>query len=251
MLVYSARESQLFNLKFGRYEGALENVPELISQIKDQQLDFVRMKITGGNADLFMRMNAFGYPYHLLDIHRYYWRDYRETPAVEPISSSMQLERNEGQLTAEIAEMILQSFDEHPMGFFRNEELEMFFPVEVQRRNVAEYISENYKDVTNPGRQSWLIKVDGVNAGCGSTEFKGEEAYTTYIGLLEPYRKKSFYVEVIARMQYEIQQAGARYCTGSARLHNLSSQSVFERQGEKYLRHDYVFMLMPRLSIGR
>jgi hypothetical protein len=249
MLIHSLRESQLFNVKFGRYEGEADNLHDLATQIKEQQFDFVRMKIVGGDANLFMQMNALGFPYHLLDIHRYYWRDFEETPAVAPVASNMVLQRNEGQLTREIEEMVLHSFDENPMGYFRNEELEKYFPVHLQRQNVAEYISQNYKDTTNPGRQCWLIKIDGVNAGCGSTDFKPGEAYTTYIGLLPPYRKRSYYTEVIARMQYEIQQAGARYCTGSARLHNLSSQSVFERQHERYLRHDYVFMLMPRLSM--
>lgn len=251
MLIHSVRESQLFGVKFGRYEGPADNLHRLATEVKEQQFDFVRMKIMGADANLFMQMNALGFPYHLLDIHRYYKRDFEEVPAVALVPSTMTLERNEGHLTHAIEQMVLQTFDEHPMGFFRNEELEKYFPVEVQRRNVAEYISQNYHDTTIPGRQCWLIKIDDVNAGCSSTDFKADEAYTTYIGLLPPYRKKSYYTEVIARMQYEIQQAGARYCSGSARLHNLSSQSVFERQHERYLRHDYVFMLMPRLSLSR
>lgn len=251
MILYSEQESLLFKVKFGRYEGSLNDPEALKQEIAEQQYDFIRIKIHGAGDDLFICLNALGIPYHLLDIHRYYSLDYTETVVSVPVSSDMELFRNEGQLNSEIRDMILQSFDEHPMGFFRNEVLERYFPVELQRQNIADYISSQYTQTTNPGRRSWLIKINGVNAGCGSTEFKGEEAYTTYIGLLPPYRKQSHYREVIHHMQYEIQQSGARYCTGSARLHNLSSQWVFERQGEKYTRHDYVFMLMPRAGVSR
>jgi hypothetical protein len=248
MILYSEQESLLFNVKFGRYEGSLSKPEALKEEIVAQGYDFVRIKIHNAGDDLFMRLNSLSVPYHLLDIHRYYSLDYTQTPVTAPVASGMELFRNEGQLNSEIRHMVLQSFDEHPMGFFRNEVLENYFPVELQRQNIANYISSQYTQTTNPGRQAWLIKINGVNAGCGSTEFKGEEAYTTYIGLLPPYRKQSHYREVIHRMQYEIQQSGARYCTGSARLHNLSSQSVFEKQGEKYIRHDYVVMLMPKIA---
>lgn len=250
MILYSEQESHLFKVKFGRYEGTLDNPAALKQEIVEQQYDFVRIKIHGAGDDLFIRLNALDIPYHLLDIHRYYSLDYTQTPVPAPVASDMELFRNEGQLTGEIHDMILQSFDEHPMGFFRHETLEHYFPVELQKQNIARYISSQYIQPTNPGRQAWLIKVNGVNAGCGSTEFKGEEAYTTYIGLLPEYRRQSYYREVIHRMQYEIQQSGARYCTGSARLHNLSSQWVFEKQGERYTRHDYVVMLMPKLGKG-
>jgi hypothetical protein len=209
MIFYSKQESLLFKVKFGRYEGILDNPEALKQEIVTQGYDFVRIKIHHAGDDLFIRLNTLGLPYQLLDIHRYYSLDYSETPVSAPVPSNMELVRNAGQLNSEIAEMVLQSFNEHPMGFFRNEILERYFPVELQRQNIANYISSHYNQITNPGKQSWLIKIDGKNAGCASTDFKGEEAYTTYIGLLPPYRKQSYYSEVIHRVQWEKEKRGS------------------------------------------
>ncbi len=250
MIFFSEQESQLFKVRFGRYEGILESLSELRSEIISAKYDFVRIKLKDPGNNLFVRLHELNFPFQLLDIHRFYSRDFQEFPASKPTNSPVHLIRHEGSLSEEIKHMVLQTFDEHPMGFFTNEVVEKYFPVSLQLQNVAEYIATHHCHTINPGKQSWLIKVNDEMAGCSSTVFLGDEAYTTYIGLLPQYRKKSIYAEVIAAMQYEIEQSGARYCTGSARLHNLSSQSVFERQGEKYIRHDYVLMLMPLLNIG-
>ncbi len=249
MIFYSEQESQLFNVRFGRFEGGLESLTGLRDEIVTAKYDFVRIKLKDPDENLFVQLHALNFPFQLLDIHRFYSRDFQEMPVGKPSTSLVHLIRHEGTLTEDIKQMVVQTFDEHPMGFFTNSLLEKYFPVALQLQNIAEYIATHHCETTNPGKQSWLILVNDEIAGCGSTAFYGNEAYTTYIGLLSQYRKKSIYAEVIAAMQYEIQQSGTRFCTGSSRLHNLSSQSVFERQGEKYTRHDYVFMLMPMLSI--
>lgn len=249
MIIYSERESALFGFKFGRYEGELKHPELLLKEIKEGGYDFVRIKVLNADEDLFLNIEKTGLPYRLLDIHRYYTLDFTKTPLPKPADSPMQLVRNEGGFTKQVHQLVTDTFTELPMGFFRYNEIEEYFPKELQLQNLAEYISTRYQDVTNPGKQAWVITYNGEAIGCSSTEFKGVEAYTTYIGLLPQYRQKSHYAEVIRQMQYLIQEAGCQYCTGSSRLHNLASQAVFEREGERYSRHDYVFMLMPRLKV--
>jgi|GEM_PF-4269411 len=249
MIIHSERESALFGFKFGRYEGELNEPELLLNEINKGGYDFVRIKVLNAEEDLFLNIEKMGLPYRLLDIHRYYTLDFKKTPLAKPAESPMQLIRNEGQLTAHVHQLVTDTFTELPMGYFRYPEIEQYFPKHLQLQNLAEYISTSYQSTYNPGRQAWVITYNGEAIGCSSTEFKGAEAYTTYIGLLPQYRQKSHYAEVIRQMQYLIQEAGCQYCTGSSRLHNLASQAVFEREGERYSRHDYVFMLMPKLKL--
>lgn len=250
-IVFSEKESALFNLRFGRYEGSKFNTQELVAEIKAKQLDFVRLKIIGADESLFSWLNETQEPWHLLDIHRYYWLDTLETPVVLKNDLQLTLTLNTIDTVSTMHQLVCNTFSEMPMGFFKHHLIQKYFPIELQRQNVAQYISTQYTDSSNPGKQSWLIKQNGKLVGCGATNFLPDEAYTVYIGLLPEHRKKSLYDNVINLMQYTIQQNGARYITGSARLHNLSSQAVFERQNERYTRHDYVIMLMPMLSIAR
>lgn len=248
---FSEKESTLFNVRFARYEGPIFNTSELIAEIKAQQLDFVRLKITAANESLFAWLNETQVPWHLLDIHRYYWLDTHHTPVVLKNDSQLTLIPNTNDTIGYMHQMVCNTFSEMPMGFFKHHLIDKYFPVELQRQNVAQYISTQYIDSSNPGKQSWQIKQKEQIVGCGATNFLPGEAYTVYIGLLPEHRKKSLYDDVINLMQYTIQQNGARYITGSARLHNLSSQAVFERQHERYTRHDYVVMLMPMLAISK
>lgn len=250
-ITFSEKESELFNVRFGRYEGPVFSVTDLVAQINTLELDFLRLKITGADEGLIEWLNNAQHPWHLLDIHRYYWLDTQLTSIVLNNDSQLTLIQNTPDKASIMHQIVYDTFSEMPMGFFKHHLIDQYFPVELQRKNVAQYISTHYTERSNPGKQSWLIAKNGHVIGCGATNFSPTEAYTVYIGLLPEHRKKSLYDDVINRMQYTIQQNGARYITGSARLHNLSSQAVFERQHERYTRHDYVVMLIPMLSMSK
>ncbi|MCS6935831.1 MAG: GNAT family N-acetyltransferase [Chitinophagales bacterium] len=250
LLTYSENESRLFGVRFARYEGPLPDCTAMREEVHYQQLDFVRLKITHADDTLFARLHELGFPWHLLDIHRYYWLDTHQRPIVLHNGSGLSLRQHTTSTFAAMQQIVAETFSEMPLGYFRHPVIEKYFPLPLQIKNVSCHIASEFTQTTNPGKQAWFIEKDGQTIGCGATNFMPEEAYTVYIGLLPQHRKKNLYDDVINLMQYTIQQNGARYITGSARLHNLSSQAVFERQGERYLRHDYVIMLMPMLHVS-
>lgn len=247
MVIYSEKESLLFNVKFGRYEGMLTDAEALRNSVLQGGYDFVRLKLLNPGDDLFIQLNRIGLPYHLLDIHRLYNLDLT-TYTVPPLEvPDMQFVPVTGTNAATLQQLITDSYTESPMGFFRNDMLEQVFPLQLQIENFASYISTHYHDVTgNPSRRSWIIQLQGDTIGCAATDFKGENSYTPYIGLLPQHRKKHLFSNIARYLQQTMKDAGCRYATGSARLHNLASQVNFEREGQKYTSHDYVFMIDAR-----
>ncbi|MFM2307261.1 MAG: hypothetical protein RLZZ367_1930 [Bacteroidota bacterium] len=247
MVIYSDKESLLFNVKFGRYEGVLTDPIALRDEIIQGGYDFVRVKLLNPGDDLFVRLNRIGLPYHLLDIHRLYELDVT-TYTVPPLElPDMQFIPVTAANATTLKQLITDTYTEWPMGFFRNEMLEQYFPLQLQLENFATYISSGFIELTgNPGKRSWILKLNGDIIGCAATEFRGDYSYTPYIGLLPQYRKKHLFTNIARFIQLTIQQAGCRIAAGSARLHNMASQFNFEREGQKYTSHDYVFMIDAR-----
>jgi hypothetical protein len=247
MVIYSDKESLLFNVKFGRYEGVLTDPIALRDEIIQGGYDFVRVKLLNPGDDLFIQLNRIGLPYHLLDIHRLYTLDittYNVPPLELPDMKFIPVTAANASV---LKQLIADTYTEWPMGFFRNEMLEQVFPRHLQIENFAAYIATNYLDVSgNPSRRSWVIQLNGDTIGCAATDFKGQDSYTPYIGLLPQYRKKHLFTNIARYLQQTMKDSGVRYTTGSARLHNLASQVNFEREGQKYTSHDYVFMLDAR-----
>ncbi len=249
MIIHSENESKLFGIKFGRYEGGLSNPEAMRQQILDDRFDFVRLKIMNPGDDLFVLLHRIGFPFHLLDIHRLYNLDLHtyDIPALE--LPEMEFVACDGSQTEQMKQLVKDTYTEMPMGFFKNEMLEKYFPLQLQLENFAAHIAGNYQEQGNPAKRGWLVKLNGTYIGCAATEFKGENSYTPYIGLLPDYRKKHLFTNIARYLQRAMKAGGCKYATGSARLHNLASQVNFEREGQKYISHDYVFMLMPLLSV--
>lgn len=248
MIVFSEAESLIFNLKFGRYEGTLPNPQVLREQILSDKYDFVRLKIVNPDEQLFATLNKIGIPYHLLDIHRLYNLDLNSYTVPAPVIPEMEFKEVTASSSLEMKKVIVNTYSESPMGYFRNEIIEKYFPIPLQVQNFADYISNNFIERTNPGKRGWLVTLNNTVIGCIATEFKRQHSYTPYIGLLPEYRKKHLFTNMAYFVQRTLKQAGCRYASGSARLHNLASQINFERVGQKFTSHDYVFMLMPLLS---
>lgn len=246
MIVYSEKESSLFNVKFGRYEGPLPDALAMRQQIINEQFDFVRIKILNPGEDLFIQLNRLGFPFHLLDIHRLYNLDLH-TYDVPPLElPEMEFITCDGSQAEQMKALISETYTESPMGFFRNQVLEQYFPLHLQISNFATYIAANFIGTGNPSKRGWVIKLNGEVVGCAATEFKGENSYTPYIGLLPQFRRKHLFTNIARYLQQAMKDGGCRYATGSARLHNLASQVNFEREGQKYTSHDYVFMVDAR-----
>ena len=146
-------------------------------------------------------------------------------------------------------QLVIDTYTELPMGFFQNEILEKYFPVQLQIENFASHISKKYTQQGNPGKHGWLIKFSGEFIGCAATEFKNENSYTPYIGLLPQFRQKKLFTNVARYLQQAMKDGGCQFATGAARLHNIASQINFEREGQKYISHDYVFMLDCRKGL--
>ena len=243
MIIHSESESKLFHIKFGRYEGVLQNPELLRQQITDEQFDFVRLKILNPGDNLFVLLNRIGFPFHLLDIHRLYNLDLH-TYEIPPLElPEMEFVTYDGSQTELMKQLLKDTYSEVPMGFFRNEMLEKYFPIKLQVENFAAHIAANYLGQGNPAKRGWLIKLNGEFIGCAATEFKGENSYTPYIGLLPEYRQKHLFTNIARYLQRAMKEGGCKYATGSARLHNIASQVNFEREGQKYVSHDYVFMV--------
>lgn len=248
MIVYSEAESLLFKVKFGRYEGALPHSDFFREQILRDKYDFVRIKIVNPDEHLFETLHKIRIPYHLLDIHRLYDLDLANYEV--PISELPEMKFIEvnASKSAEMKNMIVNTYSGSPMGYFRYEMIERYFPIQAQVQNFADYISYNFVELSNPGKRGWLVQLNNTLIGCIATEFKNQHSYTPYIGLLPEYRKKHLFTHIAHFVQRSLKVAGCRYATGSARLHNLASQVNFERVGQKFTSHDYVFMLAPLLS---
>jgi len=243
---YSTAESDLFGVKFGRFEGKMEELLAQEAIIQSDQFDFIRAKLLQPNYDLFAQLSKLNRPYHLLDIHRHYSLDTLRQSVALHAQNPISLEPCGDASKDKLYDLVTKTFTDAPLGYFAHPMIDKFFPIDKQLHNFASYMTSVYTG-TNVHKKAWYIAVDETIIGCCSTDFKGEEAYTTYIGLLPQYRKLNLYRQIINRMQVEIQQAGARFITGSARLHNLASQATFEKEAERYTHHDYVFMLMPIL----
>ena len=251
MITHSEKESKLFNLKFGRYEGIMHNPQLLRHQILNEQFDFVRLKLLNPGEDLFVFLNQIGFPFHLLDIHRLYDLDLHTYDIPEMEVPEMEFVPCDGSQIEQMKQLIKDTYTEVPMGYFRSELIEKYFPVHLQIENFASHISENYFEQGNPAKHGWLIKLNEEFIGCAATEFKNEKSYTPYIGLLPHFRKKHLFTNIARYLQRAMKQGGCQYATGAARLHNIASQVNFEREGQKYVSHDYVFMLMPGLTPSR
>ncbi len=249
MITYSERESKLFKLRFGRYEGPMYDAHVMRNEILDGCYDFVRLKLIDPNGELFVQLEQVGFPYLLLDIHRLYDLDLTtyEVPAQQ--HPEVTFEPCDGSQQQQYAQLVRDTYTELPMGFFKHSVLDTYFPADLQVENFAGHLAANYIEKGNPGKQGWLIKLNEEYIGCCATEFKGEHSYTPYIGLLPQYRKKNLFTDVARYLQKAMKDGGCRYATGAARLHNIASQVNFEREGQKYTRHDYVFMLTPMLSL--
>lgn len=241
----------MFGVVFGRYEGALADTAALAKEIEKGEYDFVRLKITDAKEDLFIKLHELDTPYQLIGIIRQYTVDVQQyTPrAIE--NKDIEFIPYTLEKKTLLKNLIKSSYDELPMGYFKNEVLDKYFTRDLQIENFAEYIATRFAGSTMPGNLTWIIKYEGLYAGCIAMQCMENETYTHYIGLLPEARKKSIFYDIIRFIQLTTRQAGLTWASGGARLNNLASQIVFERENSHYKYHDYIVMLMPCLSLKK
>jgi hypothetical protein len=250
-IVYSQSESDIFGVKFGRYEGALEDTETLLREIREFEYDFVRLKIINADENIFVRLNELEIPYQLLGIIRQYTINVKEKTPKAIESTDIEFEPYTIDKKQLLKNLIKSSYDELPMGYFKNEVLDKFCNRSAQLENFADYIATKFTDSYIPGNCTWLIKCADEYAGCIATQFMADESYTHYIGLIPETRKKSLFYDITRFMQITTKQAGLTWASGGARLNNIASQVVFEREGCHYKHHDYIIILMPLLSLKK
>ena len=246
MILHSENESKLFKIKFGRYEGVLDKPEALRQQILNERYDFVRVKILNPGDNLFVLLNRIGLPFHLLDIHRLYNLDLPTYDVPPPVHPEIEFIDCDGSQRALMKQIIMDSYTGAPMGYFRNELIEKYFPVDLQIENFATFIADNYIEQGNPGKHGWLIRMNGEYIGCTATEFMNLDSHTPYLGLLPQFRKNYLFTDVARFLQRSMKAGGCKNAIGSARLHNIASQINMERENQKFMSHDYVFMIDGR-----
>lgn len=244
---HSLVESELFGVKFGRFEGKVEELLAQEKQIYLAKYDFIRAKLLQPNHDLFTQLAGLNMPHHLLDIHRHYSLDTHLHPVLLHANNPIKLKQCTDLDKETLHDLVINTFTDSPLGYFSHPAMAQYFPLDKQLYNFASHMATVYT-AKSSSKKAWFIVAEKTIIGCCATDFKAAEAYTTYIGLLPEFRKMNLYRQVINRMQVDIQQFGVQFITGSARLHNLASQATFEKEAERYTHHDYVFMLMPILA---
>lgn len=244
MIEFSARESELFGVRFGRatITSDFKDWEQVRRLSTDLRLDYLRLKIVNPDDTFLDHFNSIGWQADLMGVIRLYKIIAKEAHAVHesPVARFKKATTEDKQL---LKNLLIQTYTEVPFGFFQYKHLLDKFPLDKQLDNIGSYIAENfcgqYKE-----REAYIGYLDGKPIECFASDFTdGSTAVTLYAGILTEYRDNDLFKDMIRFFKQLCWQKGMAKSICGARLENLSSQYAMEREGSVSYGTEWVYMI--------
>ncbi len=244
MIEFSARESELFGVRFGRatITSDFRDWEQVRRLSTEMQLDYLRLKIVNPDDSFLDHFNSINWHADLMGVIRLYKIVAKEAHATyeAPVATFKRATEADKQL---LKDLLIQTYTEVPFGFFQYKALLEKFPHQKQLENIGTYISDNFCG-QHKDREAYIGYVNGKAIECFASDFTdGSTAVTLYAGILTEHRDNDLFKDMIRFFKQLCWQKGMKKSICGARLENLSSQYAMEREGSVSYGTEWVYMI--------
>lgn len=244
MIEFSARESELFGVRFGRatITSDFKDWERLRRLSADMQLDYLRLKVVNPEDSFLDHFCQADWHADLMGVIRLYKIVAREAHAHydAPVARFQKVTESDKQL---LKDLLIKTYTEVPFGFFQYKALLGKFPLEKQLENIGSYIADNFCGQYHD-KEAYIGYVNGKPIECFASDFSdGTTAVTLYAGILTEHRDHDLFKDMIRFFKQLCWQKGMAKSICGARLENLSSQYAMEREGSVSYGTEWVYMI--------
>lgn len=244
MIEFSARESELFGVRFGRatITSDFRDWQLLLTRSQDMQLDYLRLKMVNPHDTFLDQFSSVAWHADLLGVIRLYKIVAKEAHAQydHPVARFSKASLADKEL---LKDLLIRTYTETPFGFFQYRRLSDIFPLDKQLENIGTYIADNFCG-QYPDKEAYIGYLDGQPIECFASDFSdGSTAVTLYAGILTEHRDHDLFKDMIRFFKQLCWQKGMKKSICGARLENLSSQYAMEREGSVSYGTEWVYMI--------
>jgi hypothetical protein len=244
MMEFSERESKLFNLRFGRatIHSDLDTLDEVIKQSRANNLDYLRLKVTDPDSHFLSRLSSIGHRAYLTGIIRLYKGTVELSPS-EVFNPDLLYKKVDFSQKEIFKDFISSVYADYPLGYFQYPELSERFPLDLQLQNISSYFAD-YFSGTYTDREAYMGYVHDEPVTCFVLDFNiAKVASCLYAGVVQPYRSKGVFRDIIRQMCQITHARGIRQLIAGARLENVSSQYGMSMEIGICYGHEWVYII--------
>jgi hypothetical protein len=244
MIVHSESESEIFSNKIGRItiQEDFDDWTGLKDDFINTNYDFLRIKIINPKSDLYENISTVSKRYYHLDIITLFKINVKEHCAKEVLDDNLTFSI----VTYDNQTIFKNIFDEtyeiSALGYFRHPDLDNVFSIDLQKKNITNYIFTNFLG-QNPENVSVIIYYHDIPVGCIVIQLSLQGSYTYFVGLLENFRGRGLHNSVVAFIHRLTLEKNITWVYGGARINNLSTHYAAKKNGMKSCGHEWVFLL--------
>ena len=243
MVEFSERESNLFNAKIGRVNvGAdFDEWVKIKEESQALDLDFLRIKISNPDSSLLSKLSVVAPNLYLIGVIRLYKINITPDAAFHhtPVAEFRKVSLADKHLLKEI---LMKTYTETPLGFFQHPPLSQVFRMDLQLENISSYFADHFSG-TEPGKEAYIGYMDGKPIECFASDFNDQHTVITlYAGILQEYRNKSLFKDMIRYYKKLCYDRGKIDAICGARIENLVSQYAMEQESSFCYGHEWVYM---------
>jgi hypothetical protein len=244
MIEFSERESQLFNLNFGRasVNSHFDEWSQILEQSRAHKLDYLRIKVVDPDSDFMEKLASINAQNYLLGIIRLYKKKV-DRPGEAYFNPDIIFRKVTVEERGSFKQLIRDMYMDFPMGYFQYPELTVSFPIDLQMENISSYFSDHFSG-SDATKEAYVGYLNDKPVTCFVIDTSDPRvALGLYGGVIKEYRAKNVFRDAIRYLTTISHERGIKQLITGARLENVSSQYGFSSEIGFCYGHEWVYMI--------
>jgi hypothetical protein len=249
MTVKSIIESKQLGLSVGRLNTDCVILEPLKEGILTNGYDVVRVKTTASDTMISAKLNELGYPVYFAGGIRKYHVNINEFPIAPYRNPELCFECYDGSQYEILREILLDTWLQYPIGYFRTPGLSHLISREAEIECVIQYYHENNNQTIKPNNSLWFLKLGTQHVGFLALNILDQDNIESNIaGIARSFQGKGLFHDVLRFIRNYGKDRGITNFYCGARNENLNSQRTFESEYMTGVNTEYVFHVVSMLS---
>jgi hypothetical protein len=251
IITFSETETRVLGLKFGRYNTTSIDPAQLKRSIEEGKFDVVRVKTDCSDEYAAMKLAQTGYPSYFNGGVRRYRVNCLEAPLPPFTQLDVHFELYEGQHPEILEEIMTESCGDYPLGYYRTPGLNERITKQMESKCLFEFYAHYNNNSLFANSYLWFMKLGEKYVGfIALNVYRDKDLVdSTLAGFLKSYQSLGLFPNILRHIRQFCRTNKLTYFCCGARNENMYSQKAFEKDFMKCEGVEYIFHLMPMLSV--
>lgn len=243
-IIYSENESKILGFKIGRYDCDEIDIILLEEEISQFNYEIIRVKTSVNDEYASLKLSQLGLPFYYNGSIRRYEVNCKEAPLPDFTSNQINFVSYNESDAEELYSLLLDSWGDHPIGYYRLPGLSEKITKEKEIQCVYEYYKNYFISESNQNNRLWLMKYKDQTIGFFALTILNDMVDSTIAGIYKKFQNQGLFPNILRKIRAFCRENDLTYFVCGARNENIYSQRAFENDYMKYYKGENVYCIL-------